>query len=144
MHGCSTPNEESNMFNIMQRTAIVLTSALFLLTSACTTIKPVYETPEQSFETQIEIGEKVRITYIDDITRDIFVTEVTAKEIKGTLAKSNKVLPKGAEVVADWKDVYAVETVKISAIKTVGAGLGIIIAIPLIAVGGVFAVAAGA
>ena len=131
------------MCKIMQRTTILLTSALFFLTSACTTIKPVYETPEQSFEVQIEVGKKVRITYIDDVAKDIIVTEVTAKEIKGTLAKSNKVLPKGTEVVADWKDVYAVETVKVSAIKTVGAGLGIIVAIPFLAVGGVLAVAAG-
>lgn len=131
------------MCKIMQRATILLTSALFLLTSACTTIKPVYETPEQTFETQIEVGEKVRITYIDDAAKDIIVTEVTAREIKGTLAKANKVLPKGAEVVADWKDVYAVETVKVSAIKTVGAGLGIIVAIPILAVGGILAVAAG-
>lgn len=131
------------MFKIMQTTMRVLAGALFLLTSACTTIKPVYQTPEQSFETQIEVGQKVRITYIDDVAKDIIVTELTATEIKGTLAKANKVLPKGAEVVADWRDVYAVETVKVSAIKTVGAGLGIIVAIPFLVVGGVLAVAAG-
>ena len=131
------------MTRIMQRTAIVLTSALLLLTSGCTTIKPVYSTAEQPFESQIVVGEKVRITYIDSSTKDIFVTEVSDKEIKGTLAKSNKVLPKGTGIMVDWGDVYAIETVKVSAIKTVGAGLGIIVALPIIAVGGIFAVAAG-
>jgi len=60
------------MFRIMQSVAIVLTSALFLLTSACTRTKRV----------------------------------------------------------------------KISPLKTVGAGLGVIVAIPIMVVGGVLAVAA--
>jgi len=80
----------------MQRIAIVLTGALLLLTCACTTIKPVYSTVEQPFESQIVVGVKVRTTYIDSSTKDIFVTEISDKEIKGTLAKANKVLPRGA------------------------------------------------
>ncbi len=131
------------MTRIMQSTTIVLTSALLLLTSACTTIKPIYSTPEQPFETQVVVGEKVRVTYLDASTKDILVTEVTDVEIKGTLTKANKVLPKGAEVETEWGDVYAIETVKVSPIKTVGAGLGILVAIPIIAVGGILAVAAG-
>jgi len=130
------------MFRIMQSVAIVLTSALFLLTSACTTVKPIYELPGQSFESQIAVGEKVRITYLDARTKDIIVTDVSAKEIKGTLAESSKVQPKGTEVIADWRDIYAVESVKISPLKTVGAGLGVIVAIPIMVVGGVLAVAA--
>jgi len=130
------------MFKIMQRTTIVLTSALFLLTGACTTVKPIYETSGQSFETQIDVGEKVRITYLDEASRDILVTEVSAAEIKGTLAKASKVQPRGTMIIADWRDVYAIESVKVSPIKTVGAGLGIIVAIPILAVGGVLAVAA--
>lgn len=130
------------MFKIMQSVVIVLTSALFLLTSACTTVKPIYELQGQSFETQIAVGDKVRLTYLDERTKDIIVTSVDAMEIKGTLAESSKVQPRGAEVVADWRDIYAVESVKFSPLKTAGAGLGVIVAIPIIAVGGVLAVAA--
>ena len=45
--------------------------------------------------------------------------------------------------MADWQDIYTVETVKISAIKTAGAAVGVVVAIPFLAVGALFAGAAG-
>ena len=57
--------------------------------------------------------------------------------------KNSKHEPKGYEIVENWADLDSVETVKISALKTVGAGVGIVVAIPIILVGLLFYSAGG-
>jgi len=123
--------------NTSRKIAILIASSLFLANTACTTIKPVYDVGPESYASQIKAGDRVRLTYLNDRNKEIVVTEVSETEIKGTLYKQTRHEPKGYEVVADWKDIYSVDTVKISAIKTAGAGVGIIVAIPLLAVGAV-------
>ena len=50
---------------------------------------------------------------------------------------------KGAAVDEEWADVFSVETVKISPVKTAGAAVGIVAAIPFLALGVMFAGAGG-
>jgi hypothetical protein len=127
----------------LRKTLILMTSGLFLLTAACTTIKPVYDLDEEPFARQVKVGDRIRLTFLDGRTQEINITEVSKTEIKGTIHKNTQTQPRGKEVVADWQDVYAVETVKISAIKTVGAAVGVVVAIPLLALGALFMGAAG-
>ena len=127
----------------LRKTLIFMTSCLFLLNAACTTIKPVYNLDEEPIAGQVKAGDRVRLTYLDGRIREINITEVSKTEIKGTIYKNTQTEPKGKEVVADWQDVYAVETVKISAIKTAGATVGVIVAIPFLALGALFMGAAG-
>lgn len=122
-----------------RRTSILLMSGLFLLNAACTTIKPIYDVNQESFASQLKEGDRVRLSYLDGRVKEINVTAVSETEIKGTIHKNTQREPKGYVIVADWKDIHAVETVKISAIKTIGAGVGIVVAIPFIAVGALFA-----
>jgi len=131
------------MSRILRKTTILMISGLFLLSTACTTIKPVYDLDDEPIASQVKVGDRVLLTYLDGRSKEINITEVTATEIKGTIHKNTRTQPKGAEVVADWQDVYTVETVKISAIKTAGAAVGVIVAIPFLAVGALFAGAAG-
>ena len=127
----------------LRKTFIVTMSGLFLLSAACTTIKPVYDLDEEPFASQVKAGDRVRLTYLDGRIQDINITEVSETEIKGTIHKNTQTQPKGKEVVADWQDVYAVETVKISAIKTAGAAVGVVVAIPFLALGAIFMGASG-
>ena len=122
-----------------RRTSILLMSGLFLLNAACTTVKPVYDVGPESYASQLKAGDRVRLSYLDGRVKEINVTAVSETEIKGTIHKNTQREPKGHAIVADWKDIHAVETVKISAIKTIGAGVGIVVAIPFIAVGALFA-----
>jgi hypothetical protein len=122
-----------------RRTSILLMSGLFLLNAACTTIKPIYDVNQESFASQLKEGDRVRLSYLDGRVKEINVTAVSETEIKGTIHKNTQREPKGYAVVADWEDIHAVETVKISAIKTIGAGVGLVVAIPFIAVGALFA-----
>lgn len=122
-----------------RRTSILLMSALFLLNAACTTIKPIYDVNQESFASQLKEGDRVRLSYLDGRVKEINVTAVSETEIKGTIRKNTQREPKGYAIVADWRDIHAVETVKISAIKTIGAGVGLVVAIPFIAVGALFA-----
>ena len=123
------------MNGTLRNATVLITSVLFLLNAACTTVKPIYNNSQETYASQIKVGEKVRITYINDRVKDIKVTGVDEREIRGTLHKGTLNQRKGAEIVADWKDVYAVETVKVSALKTTGDALGIVVAIPFIALG---------
>ena len=125
------------MKNTNRKIAIFIASLMFLANTACTTIKPVYDVGPESYASQIKVGDRVRLTYLNDRNKEINVTEVSETEIKGTIHKNTKHEPKGYEIVADWRDIYSVETVKISALKTAGAGVGIIVAIPILAVGAV-------
>ena len=122
----------------LRKTFILMMSGLFLLSAACTTIKPVYNIDEEPFASQVKAGDRVRLTYLDGRIQEIHITELSETEIKGTIHKNTLTHPKGKEVVADWQDVYAVETVKISAIKTAGAAVGVVVAIPFLALGALF------
>lgn len=119
----------------MKKTTILIASVLLLLNTACTTIKPIYDTDDATYSSQVKAGDRVRRTYLDGRVQEIRVTEVSEVEIKGTYYKNTRHRPKGAELTADWQDVQAVERVKISAVKTAGAGLGVVVAIPFIALG---------
>jgi len=120
-----------------RRITIIIASAIFLTNAACTTVKPVYDVGPETYASQIEVGDRVRLTYLDNRSKEIRVTEISEAEIKGTIYKNTKREPRGHEIVADWRDVYGAEIVTISALKTAGAGVGIIVAIPLLAVGAV-------
>lgn len=114
---------------------IVIMSVFFLMSTACTTIRPVYDVGGQSYASQLEAGDRVRLSYLNGMVREIDVTEVNETEIKGTIHKNTLSEPRGMAVVADWRDIHAVETVKISALKTTGATVGVIVAIPIMALG---------
>ncbi len=120
-----------------RRIAILIAAATCLVNTACTTVRPVYDVGQETYASQIEAGDRVRLTYLDERTKEIVVTEVSETELKGTTYKNTTREPKGHEIVADWRDVYSAEIVTISALKTAGAGVGIIVAIPLLAVGAV-------
>lgn len=122
---------------------ILITSTLFLLNAACTTIKPIEAGEEPGYSEQIEVGERIRLTLLDGRVKDIRVTAINATEVSGTLVKATATQRKGALIVADWRDVYVAERVKISALKTAGAAVGVVIAIPILAVGAVLACGAG-
>jgi hypothetical protein len=126
------------MNEILRKTFILTMSGLFLLSVACTTIKPVYNLDDEPYASQVKAGDRVRLTYLDGRIQEINITEVSETEIRGTIHKNTPTEPKGKEVVADWQDVYVVETVKISAIKTAGAAVGVVVAIPFLALGALF------
>jgi hypothetical protein len=108
------------------------------MNAACTTIKPVYNSPQATIASQLTPGDRVRITLINDRTKEINITEVDASGIKGVIHKASATQRKGAIVEEEWVDIFSVETVKISPIKTAGAAVGIVAAIPFIALGAVF------
>lgn len=127
----------------LRKTIILMISGLFFLNAACTTIKPVYDLDEEPFASQVKAGDRVRLTFLDGRIQEINITEVSKTEIRGTIHKNTQTQPRGREVVADWQDVYAVETVKISAIKTAGAAVGVVVAIPFLALGALLMGAGG-
>jgi hypothetical protein len=100
---------------------------VFLLNSACTTTRPIDVDEHTSYAQQIRVGDKVRLLYLDERVKDIKVTEINEQEIIGKLDS-------GGIVIADWRDVYQAERVKLSPLKTAGAAVGIAVAIPVIVV----------
>ena len=126
------------MSQISRKSALVIASLFCMMNTACTTIKPVYGDPQASIASQLAPGDRVRITLINDRSKEITVTAVDASGIKGTIYKASTTQRKGAVVEEDWADVFSVETVKISPIKTAGAAVGIVAAIPFLALGAVF------
>jgi hypothetical protein len=119
-------------------TAILIASLICMLTTACTTIKPVYDNPQASIASQLKPGDRVRITLINDRAKEIDITEVDETGIKGLIYKSSSTQQKGAIVEQEWPDIFSVETVKISPIKTAGAAVGIVAALPFVALGAIF------
>lgn len=108
------------------KSPILFVIIVLLTNSGCTTIKPIDVDDQTTFAQQIKVGDKVRLAFLDERVREISVTEINDQEIIGKLES-------GGVVIADWRDIYDVEQVRISPLKTTGAALGIIVAIPVIA-----------
>ena len=121
-----------------RRITVVVASLFCMMNTACTTIKPVYGDAQASIASQLEPGDRVRITLINDRSKEINITAVDEAGIKGTIHKASTTQRKGAIVEEEWADVFSVETVKISPVKTAGAAVGIVAAMPFIALGAVF------
>lgn len=100
---------------------------VLLANSACTTTRPIDVDASSSYAQTVEVGDKVRLLYLDERVKEIRVLEINDQEITGKLES-------GGVVIADWRDIYAVESVEISPLKTAGAALGIAIAIPVLVV----------
>ena len=76
------------MNNPTRKALILLSSILFLSNAACTTIKPIYADEQATLAEKIQVGDRIRLTYIDGREKDIDVTEVNDTEISGTLHKA--------------------------------------------------------
>ena len=131
------------MNSLTRKTLISLSSALFLLSAGCTSIKTIDTAEETTYSQQIEVGERIRLTYLDGRVQDIHVTNISETEISGTLHQGGLKRTTGRGIVVDWRDVYVAERVKISALKTAGAAVGVVVAIPIIAVGAVLMAGTG-
>jgi len=110
---------------MIKKFLLLAVSAVFLLNTACTTIKPIESDIPSDYVAQIEIGDKVRLLYLDERVREIEVLDLNDAEITGKVDG-------GGIVIADWRDVYQVEQVKISPLKTAGAAVGVLVAIPVV------------
>ena len=131
------------MNRINSKITLVIACFVCLMNTACTTIKPVYSDPQATIASQLKPGDRVRVTLINDRVKEINVTEVDETSIKGTVHKASTTQRKGAIVEEEWADVFSVETVKISPVKTAGAAVGVVVAIPFVALGLVFMGAGG-
>ncbi len=123
---------------------ILIGSLMFLSNTACTTIRTIDDSEEKTYSEQIDVGDKIRLIYLDGRVRDIRVTAVSETEISGTPHDSRFKRAIGPGIDADWDDVYQAERVNTSVLKTAGAVLGVAIAIPVIVVGAVLLCGSGA
>ena len=80
-------------------------------------------------------GDTVRLSYLNEQVREIRVTDVNEQRISGTLTASTAALPRGTEITTNWDEIYAVQSVKFSPLKTAGAAAVVVVAVPLLAVG---------
>jgi len=108
------------MYPTNRRIAILFASLICMTTTACTTIKPVYEGPQASFASQLKPGDRVRITLINDRTKEINITEVDEAGIKGVIHKASTTSEnlthqdrgsgcrhsRGDSIPGSWRDVY--------------------------------------
>lgn len=101
--------------------------AVFLTNTACTTTRPIELDEHATYAGKVRVGDKVRLLYLDERVREIRVTATDDQQIIGKLDT-------GGVVIADWRDIYAVEQVRISPLKTAGAAFGIAVAIPVLVV----------
>lgn len=100
--------------------------AALVMNTACTTTRSIELDEQTSYADRIQVGDKVRLLFLDERVREIRVTEVNGEEITGKLET-------GGVVIAEWADIHEVEQVQISALKTAGAAVGIAVAIPVLA-----------
>ena len=131
------------MNGLTRKALIIFSSILFLLNAGCTSIKTIATSDETTYWQQIAVGERIRLTYLDGQVRDIHVTNINETEISGTIHQGGLKRTTGRGIVVDWRDVHVAERVKISAIKTAGAAVGVVAAIPILDVGAVLMSGAG-
>ncbi len=127
-----------------RKIVILISSAMFLLNAACTTVKTIDDSEEKTYSEQIAVGDKIRLIYLDGRVKNIRVTGVSETEISGTPHDSRFKQAIGPGIAAEWQDVYQAERVNTSVLKTAGAALGLVIVIPVIVVGAVLLCGSGA
>ncbi len=132
------------MSQTARKIIILMGSVMFLLNTACTTVRTIDDSGEKTYSEQIEVGDKVRLIYLDGRVKDIRVTAIDESKISGTPHDSKFKRAIGPGIVAKWTDVYQAERVNISALKSAGAALGLVIAIPVLVVGAVLLCGSGA
>ena len=113
----------------------LLTALLALSIVACTTVKPIDSNGAEPQSLKIRAGDTVRLSYLNEQIRELRVTDVNEQQISGTLTESTTALPRGAEITANWDEIYAVQGVRFSPLKTAGAAAVVVVAVPLLAVG---------
>lgn len=96
--------------------------------SACSNIRRVEPDDGEKYSYSVEAGDKLRVTFLDETIVEAKVAEVFEDGFRGQLRD-------GTPIEAAWADIYKVERVTFAPIKTVGATLGVIVAIPVIAAG---------
>lgn len=119
----------------MQNITTLLLTIILVFTSGCTSTRVVEPDFHGSYSAAVQPGDRIKVVTLDQRVRELRVTEITETEVRGTLTEDTHVQRKGRPVTIGWADVYSVQEVKVSALKTAGAGLGILVAIPIIAVG---------
>jgi hypothetical protein len=116
------------MNNASNRLQIITIIIALITGSACTNIRGIEPDTNERYSYNIEAGDKLRVTYLDETVVESTVTAVLEDGFRGTLKDRSPV-----EIA--WADVYRVERVTFAPLKTVGATLGVIVAIPVIAAG---------
>ncbi len=117
---------ETDMIQRSGKVTVSMLCALLLLNTACTTTRAIDVDERSTYAQHIEPGDRVRLLYLDEQVREIRVVEVNDREIIGKLET-------GGVVIADWRDIYAAERVEISPVRTAGAAVGIVVAVPVLA-----------
>lgn len=114
------------MNRTIRNTVVIISSALMLLNTACTTLKPLPVDENKSYAEQVRVGDRVRLLFLNEEAREIRVRAVNETQITGELIES------GAIIVISWEDIYAVERVVVAPVKTAAAGVGLAVVIPLV------------
>lgn len=118
---------------VMRHITTLLLTIILVFTSGCTSTRVVEPDQRGSYSAAVQPGDRIKVTTLDERVREIRVTEVTETKVQGTLTADTHVQRKGRPVSIEWADVYSVQEVKVSAMKTIGAGLGVVVAVPIIA-----------
>ena len=125
---CLGYREEVPMNKLSRNPLCAVLAVSLLGAGACTNTRPIEPTEEETYSYNLEPGDKIRLMFLDESVHEITVTEFSEDGVTGK--RDN-----GSILEAQWADVYSVEQVTFAPMKTAGATLGVIVAIPIVAAG---------
>lgn len=73
----------------------------------------------------LKVGDKVRLSRFGYRTEDVRILKLSESDLSATRKD-------GAVIVVEWRDIYKLEVVKFHPVKTVAAGVGIVVLLPVL------------
>ncbi len=108
------------MKTMTRKIAVITLSLALIANTGCTSFQTIEATEAAVVEHNLKVGDKVRLHRFGHRTEDVRILKLSESELTATRKD-------GTVIVVDWRDIRTLEVVKISAVKTAGAGVGIVV-----------------
>ena len=116
--------EEMAVKTMIRKIAVMTLSLAFIANTGCTSLQTIEATEAAVVEHGLKVGDKVRLLPYGYPTEDVRILKLSESEFTATRKD-------GSVIVVECGDIYRLEVVKIHPIKTVAAGVGIVVLLPV-------------
>ncbi len=113
------------MKTMIRKIAVMTLSLALIANTGCTSLQTIEATEAAVVEHNLKVGDKVRLRRVGHRPEDVRILKLSESELTATRKD-------GTVIVVDWRDIEKLEVVKISLVKTAGAGVGFVVMLAVV------------
>ena len=112
--------EEMTVKTMIRKIAVMTFSLALIANTGCTSLQTIETTEAAVVEHKLKVGDKVRLRRVGHRTEDVYIWKLSESELTATRED-------GTVIVVEWREILTLKVVKISPVKTAGAGVGLVV-----------------